>query len=85
MVGLAVCIIGPGCTGVVGVACTDQLNSTIVVQARDAITGAPAAIGATVIVRGGAVYDSAASPARTPSSQDSFAVTTGRGTRARVA
>ena len=41
-----------------GVYCTAELRSTIVVHVTDARTGAAAAQGSTVIVRGGAVYDS---------------------------
>ncbi|MEO7455799.1 MAG: carboxypeptidase-like regulatory domain-containing protein [Gemmatimonadaceae bacterium] len=49
-----------------GVACTLELRSTIVVSVTDARTGAPAASGATVIVRGGAVYDSVVVSTATP-------------------
>lgn len=41
-----------------GVVCTAELRSTIVVHVTDARTGAAAALGSTVMVRGGAVYDS---------------------------
>ena len=41
-----------------GVNCTDELRSTIRVEVTDARTGASAAVGSTVIVRGASVYDS---------------------------
>src|SRR5688572_21692649 len=41
-----------------GIICSAELRSTIVVHVTDATTGVAAALGSTVIVRGGAVYDS---------------------------
>lgn len=38
--------------------CTLELRSTIIVNVTDAKTGASAAVGSTVIVRGAALYDS---------------------------
>jgi hypothetical protein len=36
-----------GCIDMLGLACTDELRSSIVIEVRDAGTGAPAALGAT--------------------------------------
>ncbi|CAN5753745.1 hypothetical protein BH11GEM1_BH11GEM1_04560 [soil metagenome] len=48
-----------GCSGLpTGRTCTLELRSTIAVSVLDARTGAPISAGSTIIVRGGAVYDS---------------------------
>lgn len=61
----AACVVGVGCSRMPEAArvCTMELRSTITVRVYNAVTGAVESPGATVVVRGGAVYDSVIAPA----------------------